>query len=245
MTSLSDGGGFARTRWTLVERTRGDSPEARTALSELCGAYYAPVVAFLRRSGREEDVAREQAHEFFAHVLERDPFGGAARERGRFRSYLLGALKHFLAREHERAERLKRGGGSVSVPLDAGTDTSPGLILADAHALPPDEFFDRQWALAVLDRALSELEKEWTDAGKADEFARLKPWLTGDADHGDQAASARESGMSEGALKVAVHRVRRRFRELVKAEIAQTLDAPDALEDEMHQLFAALGAPGG
>jgi RNA polymerase sigma-70 factor (ECF subfamily) len=116
------------------------------------------------------------------------------------------------------------------------------LILADAHALPPDEFFDRQWALAVLDRALSELEKEWTDAGKADEFARLKPWLTGDADHGDQAASARESGMSEGALKVAVHRVRRRFRELVKAEIAQTLDAPDAVEDEMRQLFAALGA---
>ena len=106
MTSPSDDGGFVRTRWTLVERTRGDSPEARTALSELCGAYYAPVVAFLRRSGREEDAAREQAHEFFAHVLERDPFGGAARERGRFRSYLLGALKHFLAREHERAERL-------------------------------------------------------------------------------------------------------------------------------------------
>ena len=113
-----------------------------------------------------------------------------------------------------------------------------------AHALPLDEFFDRQWALAVLDRALSELEKEWTDAGKADEFARLKPWLTGDADHGDQAASARAFGMSEGALKVAVHRVRRRFRELVKAEIAQTLDAPDAVDDEMRQLFAALGASG-
>src|SRR4029434_1612939 len=111
MTSLCADGGLVLTRWTLVERTRVDSPEARTALSELCGAYYAPVVAFLRRSGREEDAAREQAHEFFAHVLERDPFGGATRERGRFRSYLLGALKHFLAREHERAERLKRGGG--------------------------------------------------------------------------------------------------------------------------------------
>ena len=241
MTSVSDDGGFVRTRWTLVERTRGDSPESRTALSELCGAYYAPVVAFLRRSGREEDVAREQAHQFFAHVLERDPFGGAARELGRFRSYLLGALKHFLAREHERTARLKRGGGSISVPLDASTDTSPGLILADAHGLPPDEFFDRQWALAVLDRALSALEKEWTDAGKVDEFTRIKPWLTGDADHGDQAAAARASRMSDGALKVAVHRVRRRFREFVKAEIAQTLATPDAVDDEMRQLFTALG----
>ena len=141
MTAASDNSGFASTRWTLIERTRGDSPEARAALSELCAAYYAPVVAFLHRSGREEDAAREQAHGFFAHLLERDALGGAERERGRFRSYLLGALKHFLAREHERAQRRKRGGGSVAVPLDAGTDTSPGLILAEAHALPPDAFF--------------------------------------------------------------------------------------------------------
>ena len=240
-TSASDGSGFAHTRWTLVERTRGTSPEARTALSELCAAYYAPVVAFLHRSGREEDAAREQAHEFFAHLLERDALGGAERERGRFRSYLLGALKHFLAREHERAQRRKRGGGSVAVPLDAGTDTSLGLILAESHALPPDEFFDRQWALAVLDRALASLERECIAAGKADDFARLKPWLTGDAAHGDQAAAAGALGISEGALKVAVHRLRRRFREAVKAEIAQTLATPDAVEDEMRQLFAALG----
>ena len=232
---------FAPTRWTLVERTCGDSPAARTALSELCGAYYAPVVAFLRRSGLTEDVAREQAHEFFTHVLERDALGGAVRERGRFRSYLLGALKHFLAREDERARRQKRGGDSVAVPLDAGTDTSPGLVLPDEHGLPPDAFFDRQWALAVLDRALTALEQECTAAGKADDFHRLKPWLTGDATHGDQAAAADAAGKSEGALKVAIHRLRQRFRAAVKAEIAQTLATPDAVDDEMRQLFAALG----
>lgn len=241
MTAASAGSGFAITRWTLVERTRGDSPEARAALSELCAAYYAPVVAFLHRSGREADAAREEAHDFFAHLLERDALGGAERERGRFRSYLLGALKHFLARAHERAQRRKRGGGAIAVPLDAGTDTSPGLILTEAHALPPDEFFDRQWALAVLDRALAALERECADAGKADDFSRLKPWLTGDAAHGEQAAAAGALGMSEGALKVAVHRLRRRFRAAVQAEIAQTLATPDAVEDEMRQLFAALG----
>ncbi len=242
MTQASESsGGFVRTRWTLVERTRGDSPEARTALSELCAAYYAPVVAFLHRSGREEDAAREEAHAFFAHVLERDAFGRAERERGRFRSYLLGALKHFLAREHERAGRRKRGGGSVAVPLDAGTDTSPGLILAEGQALPPDTFFDRQWALAVLDRALAALERECVDTGNVEDFARLKPWLTGDAAHGDQTTAAVALGLSEGALKVAVHRLRRRFRAAVKAEIAQTLATPDGVEDEMRQLFAALG----
>jgi RNA polymerase sigma-70 factor (ECF subfamily) len=240
-SAAADENAFHTTRWTLVHNASGTTPEARSALSELCGAYYAPVVAFLHRSGREEDVSREMAHGFFAHVLRRDPFGGATRERGRFRSYLLGALKHFVAHEHEREQREKRGGGSVSVPLDAGTDTSPGLILADAHALPPDDFFDRQWALAVLDRALAALEQDWAEVGKGDDFTYLKPWLTGDAAHGDQTAAARALGMSEGALKVAVHRLRRRFREAVKAEVAQTLIAPESVDDEMRQLFAALG----
>ena len=232
---------FVTTQWTRVLEASGDSPEARTALSELCGAYYAPVVAFLHRSGCVEDAAREQAHEFFAYVLARDALAGAQRERGRFRSYLLGALKHFLAREHERAQRQKRGGGTVAVPLDAPTETSPGLVLADPRALPPDEFFDRQWALAVLDRALAALERECVRAGKGNHFERLKPWLAGAAAHGDQAAAARAVGLSEGALKVAVHRLRLRFRAFVKAEVAQTLEAPEAVEDEVRQLFIALG----
>jgi DNA-directed RNA polymerase specialized sigma24 family protein len=231
---------FVTTQWTRVLEASGDSPEAQTALSELCGAYYVPVVAFLHRSGRDEDIAREQAHEFFAYLLARDALAGARRERGRFRSYLLGALKHFLAREHERASRQKRGGGMVAVPLDEPADDSPALVLADSRTLPPDEFFDRQWALAVLDRALAALEHECADAGKANHFERLKPWLAGAAAHGDQAATARTLGLSEGALKVAVHRLRLRFRALVKAEVAQTLDASDPVEDELQQLFIAL-----
>ena len=232
---------FNTTRWTLVRHATGHSSEGRQALSDLCAAYYAPVVAFLRREGREEDAARDLAHAFFLGLLENPSLDRAAPAQGRFRSYLLGALKHFLAGERERAGRQKRGGGAISISLDAGTDTSPGIVLAERHELPPDEFFDRQWALAVLDRALSALERERAAAGKSDDFARLKPWLTGDAAHGEQAETARALGISDGALKVAVHRLRRRFRELVKAEVAQTLDAPDAIGEEMRQLFAALG----
>lgn len=235
------GHAFATTRWTRVLEARGDSGDAKAALRDLCAAYYAPVVAFLHRNGREEDAAREQAHEFFAHLLERDAFGGVERGRGRFRSYLLGALKNFLARQHEQTHRQKRGGDAVSVPLDAGTDTSPGLVLADAQTPPPDAVFDRQWALTVLDRALAGLEEEWKTAGRADDFLQLKPWLTGEAAHGEQSAIAHALGLSDGALKVAVHRLRRRFREMVKAEIAHTLNATDKVEDEMQQLFAALG----
>lgn len=234
--------GFHTTRWTLVRHATGRSSQGRHALSELCAVYYAPVVAFLRREGHEADAARELAHEFFQRLLERPALEGATREQGRFRSYLLGALKHFLARERERSGRQKRGGDAISISLDAGTDTTPGLILEDRHALPPDAFFDRQWALALLERAFSVLEKEQIAAGKAEEFSRLKPWLTGDAAHGDQAAAARELGITEGALKVAVHRLRRRFRDVLKSEIAQTLDSPEAVADEMRHLFAALGS---
>lgn len=232
---------FHTTRWTLVRHATGHSAEGRQALSELCAVYYEPVVAFLRREGRTDDAARELAHAFFHQLLENPSLGGAAQGLGRFRTYLLGALKHFLAHERERAGRQKRGGGIISVSLDAGTDTTPGAVLADHHELPPDAFFDRQWALAVLERAFGTLERERIAAGKAGDFTRLKPWLTGDAAHGDQAATARALGMSEGALKVAVHRLRRRFRELLKAEIAQTLDSPEAMEEEMRHLFAALG----
>ena len=232
--------GFHTTRWTLVRHATGQSPAGRQALSDLCAGCYRPVVAFLRREGREEDAARDLAHEFFRRLLEKPSFGGAEEVAGRFRSYLLGALKHFLAHERERAGRQKRGGGAESISLDAGTDTSPGLELLERYTLPPDAWFDRQWALAILDRALAALASEQESAGQAAEFARLKPWLTGDAEHGEQAATARACGMSAGSLKVAVHRLRRRFRHLVKAEIAQTLDARENIDEEMRCLLAAL-----
>ena len=233
---------FHTTRWTLVRHATGHSAEGRQALSDLCAAYYKPVVAFMRREGFEEDAARDLAHDFFRQLLERPSLQGANRAEGRFRNYLLGAIKHFLAHERERGNRLKRGGGTIALPLDAGTDTSPGVVLADHNELSPDKFFDRQWALAVLERAFAALETEREAAGKDAEFARLKPWLTGDAVYGEQAEAARGLGLSEGALKVTVHRLRRRFRELLKAEIAQTLDMPEAVEEEMRHLFSALGS---
>jgi len=233
---------FHTTRWTLVRHATGHSAEGRQALSDLCAAYYKPVVAFMRREGFEEDAARDLAHDFFRQLLERPSLQGANRAEGRFRNYLLGAIKHFLAHERERGNRLKRGGGTIALPLDAGTDTSPGVVLADHNELSPDKFFDRQWALAVLERAFAALETEREAAGKDAEFARLKPWLTGDAVYGDQVEAARGLGLSEGALKVTVHRLRRRFRELLKAEIAQTLDSPEAVEEEMRHLFSALGS---
>jgi RNA polymerase sigma factor (sigma-70 family) len=231
---------FAPTRWTLVLRARGDSAEAKAALSELCEAYYQPVLRFLRREGREEDAARELTQEFFARVLAGDGFASADPERGHFRSYLLGALKHFLADQRDRERRQKRGGGATLEPLEASTDTSPGFEIADPGALPPDAWFDREWALAVMDRALAALAAEFAKADKAAHFEALKPWLVGETPALSQAVAAKSLGMSEGALKVAAHRMRRRFRELVKADIAQTVHRPEDVDAELRHLIAAL-----
>jgi RNA polymerase sigma-70 factor (ECF subfamily) len=236
---------FAPTRWTLVLRARGESVESRTALSELCEAYYQPVLRFLRREGRDEDAAREVAHDFFARVLAGAGFDGADPERGRFRSYVLGALRHFLADQRDHAGRLKRGNGIVPESLDApvGTDTSPGFQVADPAATGRDAMFDREWALTVMDRALSTLQKDFTDAGKPDEFDTLKPWLMGDAATGSQADAARRLGLTEGAVKVMIHRLRKRFRAVVRAEISQTLRDPALVDEELRHLIDALANP--
>jgi RNA polymerase sigma-70 factor (ECF subfamily) len=233
---------FAPTRWTLVLRARGESVEGRAALSELCDAYYQPVLRFLRREGRDEDTARELAHEFFARALAGGAFDGADPERGRFRSYVLGALRHFLADHRDHARRLKRGSGLTPDSLDApnGTDTSSGFQLADPDANARDAIFDREWALTVMDRALSSLQKEFGDTGKLEEFETLKPWLMGDAATGSQADTARKLGLSEGAVKVKIHRLRKRFRAVVRAEIAQTLRDPALVDEELHHLIEAL-----
>lgn len=220
--------------------SRGDSPESQAALGDLCGAYYGAVFAFIRRSGREGDAARELTQEFFARLLARQGLDTVVPGRGRFRSFLLGAVKHFLADLHDRARATKRGSGSVPLSLDAETDTSPGLEVPDATAPDPEREFDRKWALTVLDRALAALAREQAEAGHATHFAALKPWLTGDTGTVSQTDAARALAMNEGAVKVAVHRLRRRFRELVKAEIAQTLSDPAQVKDELACLQAAL-----
>lgn len=232
---------FHDTRWTLVARSRGGDAAARGALSELCAAYYGPVVAFLRREGREEDAARELAHDFFSRLLEGGAIDGADRERGRFRSYLLAAVKRFAADQRERAGALKRGGGSVPVSLQSGgTDTEPGLQVEDAQVMVPDAAFDREWAMTLLARALTTLKQTLTGEGKADHFSVLKPWLTMAGEDQPQAVAASQLGISEAAVKVAIHRLRQRFREAVRAEIAQTVPTPEAVEEELASLRAAL-----
>ena len=234
---------FAPTRWTLILRARGETPDARAALSELCEAYYQPVLRFLRREGREEDAARELTQEFFARVLGGGGFDEADPKRGRFRSYLLGALKHFLADQRKRDQRLKRGGGVTAESLDAPAtdDEQASLQIADTSLPAPEAFFDREWALAVIDRALVVIENEFA-AAKGEQFHTLKPWLMGEAPSMSQADAARRLGLSEGAMKVVIHRLRKRFRDAVRAEISQTLrePAPALVDEELRHLIEAL-----
>ena len=215
-------------------QAKGTDTAAQAALSELCAAYYEPVVTFLRSRCGREDAAREQAHAFFERVLSNGSLGGAEQTRGRFRSYLLGAVKHFIADEHDRLSAVKRGAG-----IEPGTlgdaDVSPALESAE-----PEHAFDRQWALTVMARALDVVASELHQAGRSAHFETLKPWLTGESAALSQAAAAQELVMSESAVKVAIHRLRQRFREQVKAEIAQTVPSGADIEDELRHLVAVL-----
>jgi RNA polymerase sigma factor (sigma-70 family) len=233
---------FAPTRWTLVLRARGETAEARVALGELCEAYYEPVMQFLQREGRTQDDARELTQEFFARVLSGSGFDGADPGRGRFRSYLLGGLRHFLADQRKRESRLKRGGRRCVESLDVAEpdDGSPSREVSDPSWPTAEALFDRQWALAIVGRALARVEEEFSTGGKRDQFVTLKPWLMGDTAMISQSEAARHLGMSEGALKVAVHRLRKRFREAVRAEIAETVPDQSLIEEEMQHLIAAL-----
>ena len=222
---------------------RGDSPDAKIALSDLCAAYYNPVFAFIRSHAPDEDSARDLTHEFFSHLLARKGISLVDPQHGRFRSFLLGAIKHFLSDARDHSRRLKRGGGQRLESLEAmsqSTDTSTALQVADLKVPTPDQEFDRKWALIVLDRALTDLAHEHEAAGKSDYFETLKPWLTGDSGNLSQADAASVLGVNEGAVKVAIHRLRRRFRELIKREIAQTLHNPDQVNEELSHLLQAL-----
>jgi len=231
---------FATTQWTRVLEARGESTEAGAALSELCASYYAPVFAFIRHNARDDDSARDLTQEFFSRLLARHGIDTVDPRRGRFRSFLLGAVKHFLADTRDHANRIKRGSGEAHESLDPGTDTSPGLQLPDPSAPDPEREFDRKWAFTVLDRALTALAEEHRATGKLEHFETLKPWLTGDAEDLSQSDAARALGLNEGAVKVAIHRLRRRFREFVKLEISATLKDPSQVANELSCLVAAL-----
>jgi RNA polymerase sigma-70 factor (ECF subfamily) len=226
---------FHTTRWTLVRASRGEDTTSQQALSELCAAYYAPVVAFIGRCGFEDSRARDLAHDFFARLLASPQMLKPERERGRFRSYLLGAVKHFVSDALDRERAVKRGGAATMETI-----TEAGAALTDEMVLAPDREFDRQWALTVLSRVIATLHEEFCSAGKTEHFALLKPWLTGDDDTHSQAVIAERLAMNEGAVKVAIHRLRKRFRELIKAEIAQTVGSEADAREELSHLLAAM-----
>ncbi|MBL9171992.1 MAG: sigma-70 family RNA polymerase sigma factor [Verrucomicrobiales bacterium] len=222
---------FAPTRWSLVLRAKGNSPEARAALSELCGAYCDPVLRSLRSRGLDEEHARDLCQEFFAHVLRGSHLEGADPRRGRFRSYLLGALRHFLSDLRERDARLKRGGGIATESLERVPE--PATESDDAR-------FDRDWALALMARSLAQLAEEYGRDGRAEWFAQLKPCLEGSGPAERQSEIAARLGLSEGALKVAIHRLRRRFRETLLHEIRQTLPEDGDATEELTYLIEVL-----
>ncbi|MBX7207798.1 MAG: sigma-70 family RNA polymerase sigma factor [Verrucomicrobiaceae bacterium] len=227
---------FHTTRWTRVCLAKADSEDGRRALADLCDAYYEPVVTWLRHALKDADAARDAAHAFFAGMLGGGRIDTAARDRGRFRSFLLGAVKHFLAHQQEAVLRLKRGGGTESVALD---DSEAGEV-ADARQPQPDVEYDRQWAMTVITRSIDALREECVAEGRGDFFDRVSSILSGQADHGDQTKMAAQCGMGFDAFRMAVSRLRKRLRQCVKAEVAGTLDDPAAVQSEMETLFAAL-----
>jgi RNA polymerase sigma-70 factor (ECF subfamily) len=234
---------FHTTRWTMVSRARGETPEARAALGELCEAYWNPVYRFLKREGRDDDQSRELTQEFFSRLLAGSTLEKADPGKGRFRSYLLGALKHFLA-DHRRAEgRQKRGGDAIIESIESsGSETFPGLSIADPGAETTDAWFDRHWALAVMGRGLDAVRDSFARAGKADHFEVLKPWLIGDVESLSQADAAAGLGIGTGAVKVAIHRMRQKFGEAIRREIAETVDTEEEIAGELRYLIEALQA---
>ncbi len=233
---------FATTRWTVVRAAGGAAePERRAALATLCTSYWPPVYAFLRRRGEPAAEAEELTQAFFVRLIEREGLRSAEQERGRFRSFLLGALRHFLAGEREREQTLKRGGGLRPVSLDVELrDALEGELAREpASAHTPEREFERAWAAAVLERARARLADEQAAAGRTAQWRALEPFLAGADERGHGAGLAAELGLSENAVRVALHRLRQRFGELVRSEVRETV-GPGEVEDEVRELLRAL-----
>jgi RNA polymerase sigma-70 factor (ECF subfamily) len=231
---------FATTQWTVVLNAGGpDTPEAQTALEELCRIYWRPIYAFVRRLGNPPHDAQDLTQEFFARLLSSGSLHEVHPEKGRFRSFLLVLLKRFLANEWDKARRLKRGGGETVISIDSGT-VETSIQTEDPRAISPERAFDRQWALALLDRVLGLLEEEHKSVGKQRAFEVLKHTLTSDRGAVRYGFLAQQLNVTEGAVKVAVHRLRQRYRELLRAEIARTVVEPSLVDVELRFLFTAL-----
>jgi len=232
---------FTTTHWSIVDAARLDDANrtlARDALGELCRTYWYPLYAFVRSRGYSAVDAQDLTQAFFARIIETRGFISADRERGRFRSYLLGAMKHFLANERHRAQTRKRGGRVQIIEWDA-LDAKGRYTGTAKQPDNPELLFDREWALQTVAGALQTLREEMTQAGKGEQFDALKGTLTGQEESSQEQIAAR-LGMSAGAVKVAVHRLRQRYRELLRAAIAETVSNEEDLNDEIQYLVAVL-----
>ncbi|HZN66986.1 MAG TPA: hypothetical protein VFB66_16970 [Tepidisphaeraceae bacterium] len=232
---------FATTHWSIVIAAgRTSSPESQKAMGELCGLYWYPLYAYSRRRGHDATQAADLTQGFFARLLEQRIVRGADPKLGKFRSYLLGAFKHFLSHEWARANAQKRGGGKKLVPLDV-QDAEARYSVEPSHDVTADRLFDRQWALTVLELALEDLGRQYAKDGKEEIFRLLKPFLSGGTGADYRAAGA-SLGLGEGAVRVVVHRMRKRYRDLLREQILRTVESPEQVDEEIQHLFEAIGA---
>ncbi len=231
---------FVTTHWSVVlEAGRKDTSQAMGALEQLCRVYWYPLYAYIRRRGYAPPDAQDLTQEFFARLLERKWLARADQTKGRFRTFLLHALERFLANEWDKARALKRGGGQKLVPLEFETgETRYRAEPPDVRT--PEQTFERRWAVALLSEVMQRLEANYGQEGKAELFAALQPCLVGDREGLPYPQLAQELGLKEGAVRVAVHRLRQRYRELLRAEIAHTVAATEDVDAEMKHLFTVL-----
>ncbi len=238
--SSAGGGRFTTTHWSLVLAAAGSADaQGHEALARLCQVYWYPLYAFVRRQGHGPHDAQDLTQEFFVRLLDKDYLGDVDRSKGTFRSFLLAALKHFLSKQWARAKTLKHGGGRTLVPLDTLSAEDRYRREPEDHATP-ERLFERRWAVTLLDQVLTRLSADYETAGKGAIFAQLQGCLTGESKLLPYAQLAAGLDMSEGAVKVAVHRLRQRYRKVLRDEIAQTVADPAEIDDEIRQLFSAL-----
>jgi RNA polymerase sigma-70 factor (ECF subfamily) len=231
---------FATTQWSLVIAAGGrGSVEAEDALADLCGRYWYPIFAFVRRKGYSPEDAQDLTQSFFARVIEKGYFGDADRNRGRFRTFLLTACQRFLSDERDRANALKRGGGMQPISIDVAAAESK-MQRALAHDETPERLYDRQWCLFILGSVLDDLRAQYEKAGNQRVFNRLSPFLTMADDAGTHAEAAQDLGMTATAVKVAVHRLRARYRDALRLRVSETVASANDVEDELRCLMESV-----
>ena len=234
---------FTTTHWSVVLQAQGESAAAQEALEKLCRTYWRPIYGFVQRQGVKPEEAKDLTQGFFALLLERRDLNAVRQEKGRLRSYLLTSLKHFLTNERNRAMAIKRGAGQQLIPLDDLRERER-IGFEPADTLAADQIYERRWALSVLDQVMARLGDEYRAAGPASAglFDRLQKSLTNEPDRLSPSETAREFGMTEAAVRQASYRMRQRYRQLLREEIAHTVMAPADIDDELRHLVAVLRA---